>query len=47
MVEGGALAGPRDRCEVVQGYYYSKPLPADEYPKWVRSHNHREARLTG
>jgi len=22
-------------CEIVQGFYYSRPLPADEFSKWA------------
>jgi len=25
-------------CDIIQGYYYSKPLPADEFEVWLRKH---------
>jgi len=27
-------------CDEVQGYYYSRPLPFDEFVKYVKQHNH-------
>lgn len=26
-------------CDIIQGYYFSKPLPADSFEKLVRSEN--------
>ena len=30
-------------CNFIQGYYFSKPLPAGEYVEFVRKHNFKEA----
>ncbi len=27
------------KCDVIQGYYYSKPLPADDFHAWCMQHN--------
>jgi len=27
-------------CEEIQGYYYSRPLPEDDFVKFLRSANH-------
>ena len=32
-------------CDVVQGYYYSKPLPIDEFEKFFEQHMQREDRI--
>ena len=28
-------------CDVVQGYYYSRPLPADEFYQWCQEHENK------
>lgn len=28
-----------ERCDVIQGYYYSRPLPEEEFNSWVESFN--------
>ncbi len=30
-------------CDVLQGYYFSKPLPADEFLYWLKKHNEKIA----
>lgn len=30
-------------CDIVQGYFFSKPLPVDEFESWVRNWNERAA----
>jgi len=30
-------------CDVGQGYYFSKPLPLEEFENWVRDWNARAA----
>ncbi|WP_124948491.1 putative bifunctional diguanylate cyclase/phosphodiesterase [Sulfuriferula thiophila] len=31
-------------CDVVQGYYFSKPIPADAVPEWIVWHNKQSQR---
>ena len=30
-------------CDYVQGYYYSRPLPADEFVRFLKAHGLTEA----
>ncbi len=38
--EGQALRLQRLGCDIIQGYHFSKPLPADEIPEFVRKTLH-------
>lgn len=46
--EGVETAGARDwlinqGCDILQGYFYSKPLPAHEFTQWVKGYLHEVA----
>lgn len=42
------LAFLRDKgCEVVQGYFYSKPLPADEFIRWLGDYTRKAQAASG
>lgn len=30
------------RCEYIQGFYYAKPMPADEFSRFIDQHNHSQ-----
>ena len=34
------------RCDVIQGYYYRKPLCAENFGKVLLEHKHKRSRLT-
>lgn len=32
----------KEKCDVIQGYYYSKPLPEDEFNEWIEIQNNKK-----
>ena len=46
VVEGIETAGLAEQfsqleCEYIQGFFYSKPLPKDEFVEFIRKENHQ------
>lgn len=35
-----------EKCDVIQGYFYSRPLPEHEFDEWVDKNGHLEDKLS-